>query len=108
MDIRDARQEQAARQAGDDRRRALQRVAAGAGQQWLASYERQAASMGSLLLAHVAAYWEGEVAAVIGERTTDVDALLERLRMAPEECAAALAALRADATAMQACLEGLA
>ncbi len=105
---RDARQEQATRQAGDDHRRALQRVASSAMQQWLASFERQAASMSGLLLAHVAAYWEGEVATVIGERALEIDALLERLRAGPDDREAALAALRAEAGAMQGCLEGLA
>lgn len=100
---RDAQQD-----AHEDRGRALQRQAASAVQGWMASYDQQAATMAQLLIARVAAYWEGEVEAVISERAREIDGLLEDLRAEPAVRDAKLAALRDEGQALGSCLEELA
>lgn len=88
----------------DEHRHALRRVGARAAQDWLASYDRQAAAMVQLLLAHVAAWWDDEVAAVLGERAAGIDRMLAQLHAAPAARDAMLAALEREAQALEACL----
>lgn len=105
---REQRARQAQQDAHEERVRVVQRHAARAVGGWLVSYDQQAATMTQLLVAHVAAHWNGEVAAAVSERGCEIDGLLERLRAEPAIREAQLAALRDEARALGSCIEELA
>jgi hypothetical protein len=105
---RDQRLREAQQEACEERMRVLQRHAARVVQDWLGSYDQQAATMTHTLVAQVAAYWNGEVGTAVSERARDIDGLLERLRAEPAARDAQLAALREDAQALSRCIEELA
>jgi GTP-binding protein EngB required for normal cell division len=105
---REQRAREAQQDAHEERVRVLQRHAARAVQGWMVSYDQQAATMAQLLAARVAAHWEGEVEAAVGERARAVDDLLERLHAEPAAREAQLAGLRDEARALGSCIEELA
>lgn len=100
-----AQQEQA--QAEEEYRRAVQRVAGEAVQALLASYDGQGATMADVLAAHVAAYWEAEVDAVLTQRLADIDGLAAKMQDGAAAREATLAALRSEAEALEASLATL-
>lgn len=105
---REQRMREARQEACEERMRVLRRHAARAVQDWLGSYDQQADTMTQVLVAQVAAYWEGEVGTAVSERARDIDGLLERLRAEPAVRDAQLAALREEAQALSRCIEELA
>ena len=99
------REQQAQVEAKEAREQALHGLAERAAQALLASYDGQGATMTALLSAHVAAYWETEVDAVVAERVAVIDALAARMRDAADVRAATLATLRNEAQALDDCIQ---
>ena len=101
------REQQAQAQAAEEHRQAVRRLAGEAIQSLLASYDGQSATMADLLAAHVAAYWENEIDALLEQRLADIDALAGHMQEGTEAREATLATLRNEAQALTAILEAL-
>ena len=94
--------------ACEERRQQLERQVERALAHWRRSFEQQTGHMSDLLQARVRDDWDERIAALVGERLAEVEALSARIESAPAEREAALERLRAEAEVLRAALAALA
>lgn len=96
-----SRKQQALTEQQEQQKRMVKQYSERAVNQWLRSYDQQARSMQSLLIAQVKQYWVDYVEQTLADRVQELDDLAIQIQAAPQEKVQRLAQLQQEAIALQ-------
>ncbi len=102
-----SRKQQALTEQQEQQKRIIKQYSERAVNQWLRSYDQQAHSMESLLLAQVKQYWVDYVEQTLADRVQELDELAVQIQAAPQEKVQRLAQLQQEAIALQTAIQEL-
>lgn len=102
-----SRKQQALTEQQEQHKRMIKQYSERAVNQWLRSYDQQAHSMQSLLLAQVKQYWVNYVEQTLADRVQELDDLAVQIQAAPQEKVQRLAQMQQEAIALQTAIQEL-